>query len=111
MTWTIANAKQQFSEVVRLCAEKPQAVYNRSRPVAVLVSAEDYQAFETWQRERQSPAAIDVAGLFADARLALEELGLEGLDLPARQDRPGADFGPVEGESTAAPDGPDHATQ
>ena len=38
MTWNIASAKQQFSEVVRLTAQEPQAIYNRDKPVAVMVS-------------------------------------------------------------------------
>lgn len=106
MSWNIATAKQQFSELVRLCAEEPQPVFNRSRQVAVLVSAEDYAAFEAWRQARLAPASLDVAGLFAEARCALRELGVDQLDLPARADRPGADLEPDPEAAAAA-----HATQ
>lgn len=94
MTWTIAHAKQQFSEVVRLCAEEPQPVFNRSRPVAVVVSAQDYSAFDAWRRSSREPATLDVNQLFGEARQALRDLGCDGLDLPTRADRPGAELGP-----------------
>ncbi len=73
MSWNIAHAKQQFSELVRLCAQEPQPVYNRTRQVAVVIGADDFAAFEAWRRARQAPAA---------------------LELPARVDRPGAEFEP-----------------
>jgi prevent-host-death family protein len=108
MTWNIANAKQQFSEVVRLSAQEPQPVYKHSRPVAVVISAEEYAAFETWRRARAAPAATGVASLFGEARAALGDLGLDGLDLPARADRPGADLGP---DAPQAAKGAGHAAQ
>ena len=46
MTWNIASAKQQFSEVVRLTAEEPQAIYNRDKPVAVMISVEEFEEFK-----------------------------------------------------------------
>ncbi|MEN9419055.1 MAG: hypothetical protein RI988_2675 [Pseudomonadota bacterium] len=102
MSWNIANAKQQFSELVRLCAEEPQPVFNRSRQVAVVVSAEEFAAFEAWRKARQAPAVLGVAGLFGEARSALRELGAEGLELPARTDRPGVEFGPEAGPEAEA---------
>lgn len=55
MTWNIASAKQQFSEVVRLTAEEPQAIYNRDKPVAVLISAQEYEEFKAWQAQKNAP--------------------------------------------------------
>ena len=55
MTWNIASAKQQFSEVVRLTAEEPQAIYNRDKPVAVLISAEEFEEFKQWREGRAKP--------------------------------------------------------
>jgi prevent-host-death family protein len=109
MTWNIANAKQQFSEVVRLCAEEPQPVFNRSRPVAVVISAEDFKAFEAWRQARQTPERLDLKDLFGEAREALRDVGCDGLDLPARADRPGADLEADAG--TAAPLRAGHATE
>ena len=94
MSWNIANAKQQFSEVVRRCVEEPQPVFNRSRQVAVVISAEDYTAFAAWRGAQQAPATLGVDGLFGPARAALQDLGLDGLDLPVRANRPEVEFGP-----------------
>ena len=51
MTWSIAQAKQRLSEVVRLAAEEPQPIYNRGRLVAALIDADSYRAFEQWRRD------------------------------------------------------------
>lgn len=86
MTWSIANAKQQFSEVVRLTAEEPQAIYNRDKPVAVLISAADFEAFKQWRAERDRPSLVQ---LFDEIRAALVAEGFEdGLEIPPRRDRP-----------------------
>ena len=84
MTWNIASAKQQFSEVVRLTAEEPQAIYNRDKPVAVLVSAEDFEEFKQWKAQQAKPSLLE---LFANMRAALVEEGFDGLDLPPRTTR------------------------
>ena len=84
MTWNIASAKQQFSEVVRLTAEEPQAIYNRDKPVAVLVSAEDFEEFKQWKAQQGKPSLLE---LFANMRAALVEEGFDGLDLPPRTTR------------------------
>jgi len=51
MTWNIAQAKQQFSEVVRLTAEEPQMIYNRDRCVAAVIDAESFRAFDEWRKK------------------------------------------------------------
>lgn len=85
MTWSIANAKQQFSEVVRLTAEEPQAIYNRDKPVAVLISAADFEAFSRWRAERERPSLVQQ---FDEIRAALVAEGFEdGLEIPPRRDR------------------------
>ena len=55
MHWNIANAKQQFSEVVRLAAQAPQPIYNRDKAVAVLISAQDFEDFRQWQTQHAKP--------------------------------------------------------
>ena len=82
--WNSASAKQQFSEVVRLTAEEPQAIYNRDKPVAVLVSAEDFEEFKQWKAQQAKPSLLE---LFANMRAALVEEGFDGLDLPPRTTR------------------------
>ncbi len=85
MSWNIASAKQQFSEVVRLTAQEPQAIYNRDKPVAVLISAEEYEQFKAWQAQRQRPS---LTALYADIRAILAADGDDGIELPPRTDRP-----------------------
>ena len=85
MTWNIASAKQQFSEVVRLTAEEPQAIYNRDKPVAVLVSVEDFEEFKQLRSDRKKPSLLE---LFAEIRAALIADGAQdGIELPPRTDR------------------------
>ena len=83
--WNIASAKQQFSEVVRLTAEEPQAIYNRDKPVAVVVSAQDFEDFQRWRAERDRPS---LAQQFDEIRDLLAAEGLDGIELPPRTTRP-----------------------
>lgn len=86
VNWSIATAKQQFSEVVRLTAEEPQAIYNRSTPVAVLISAQDFADFQRWRTEHNQPT---LEAQFNEIRALLAADGMdEGLEIPPRQDRP-----------------------
>ena len=55
MSWNIAQAKQQVSEVVRLSAREPQAIYNRDKPVAVLINADEFEAFRRWRAGQHEP--------------------------------------------------------
>ena len=89
MTWNIAQAKQQFSEVVRLAAQEPQAIYNRDKPVAVLINADEFEAFRQWRAGQHEPT---LAAQFAESRLALQQAGVDALHIPARADvqRPNA---------------------
>ncbi len=85
MTWNIASAKQQFSEVVRLTAEQPQAIYNRDKPVAVLISVKDFEEFKRWQAERNRPT---LAEQFDEIRALLADQGMDGIEIPPRTTRP-----------------------
>lgn len=81
MSWNIAQAKQQFSEMVRLSAEEPQAVYNRDKAVAVLVSAAEYQQFIQWRKATSETSLTDQ---FLEARAAFAEVGLESFEIKDR---------------------------
>ena len=84
MTWNIASAKQQFSEVVRLTAEEPQAIYNRDKPVAVMISAEEFAEFKKWKTERSRPKLSE---MFAEIRQILAAEGEDGIELSPRINR------------------------
>ncbi len=86
MDWKVAEAKQRFSEVVRLAAEEPQLIYKRDRLVAAVIDGDTLQAFESW-RQRQQQASL------ADAFMNLRSLAAEEhyvLEIPGRGDRPNA---------------------
>ena len=55
-SWQLQTAKAKFSKVVELCAEEgPQTITKHGRPVAHIISHDDY---ELWQR---SGHKVDVA--------------------------------------------------
>jgi len=66
MTWNIAQAKQHFSEVVKQAAEEPQLIYNRNQPVAAVVGAEQFAAFEAWRESQAEQPMLDE--VFAELR-------------------------------------------
>lgn len=84
MDWNIATAKQQFSEVVRLTVEEPQAIYNRDKPVAVMVSAQEFEEFRKWREQQRKPTLSE---LFAEIREILAAEGDDGIELPPRTTR------------------------
>ena len=81
MDWSIAQAKQQFSEVVRLAAKEPQAIYNRTTPVAMVVTTDDYVLFKEWKaRQDGNPLSDSIARL----RDALGAAGFDGVEIAPR---------------------------
>jgi prevent-host-death family protein len=84
MSWSVANARARFSELLEAAVRgEPQVVARRGRNVAVVVSAEDFEAFEEWRRERPgqglAEAIEEVAALCAEDDYELE--------VPRRRDR------------------------
>lgn len=79
MSWNIAQAKQQFSEVVRLTAEEPQMIYNRDRCVAAVIDAESFKAFDAW---RKRSACKTLGDEFAELRQIAAEESYELPTLP-----------------------------
>ncbi|HEV8239191.1 MAG TPA: type II toxin-antitoxin system Phd/YefM family antitoxin [Thermoanaerobaculia bacterium] len=51
--WRTADAKQQFSELLRRSEEEPQLIYRRDHLVAALISAEDFAELERARDARQ----------------------------------------------------------
>lgn len=83
--WSVAAAKQRLSELLRNAAKQPQTIENRSRPVAVVVGAEEYREFEAW-RERRGTRSVGDA--FAELRSLAAGSRYE-LRLPRRRNRNG----------------------
>jgi len=79
MTWSAAQAKNQFSEVLRRAAEQgPQTISVRGRETAVVLSKEDFEQLSHPDRPRSF-------------KEALMQLNLEGVDL-TRDPRPTPDI-------------------
>lgn len=86
MTWNIAQAKQQFSELVRLSAQEPQAIYKHDTPVATMVNAKEFAAFTAWRNAQQTPTLL---AQFAQVREALAQAGESGFaETDRTQQRP-----------------------
>ena len=86
MKWTIAQARQRLSALLKAADEQPQLICRRNQPVAVVVNVSTFEAFAEW-REKQSTGTI--ADAFAELRALCQEQGYE-LTLPQRTDRPNA---------------------
>ena len=53
MEWTIAQARQNFSQLVKDAHQEPQVITNRNRPVAAVLDAETYLKFKEWRQQRR----------------------------------------------------------
>lgn len=107
MQWSIAQAKQQFSEVVRLAAEEPQAIYNRNTPVAMLVGTDEFEKFRQWKALEAANPLVDS---LAHLRAGLVAAGLDGIEIEPRstQGRPNSfeqmldeEYGPAPAPASA----------
>lgn len=86
MHWKIAEAKQELSRLVRAAASEPQWIQNRDVVVAVVIGADQAEAFLDWQKGRDAEtlaAALTEVGEIA----ATDDYVLE---IPARADRANA---------------------
>ena len=84
MNWKIAEAKQNFSELVRAAEDEPQWIYNRDKLVAAMVPAGTLQEFLSWRRRKEEQT---LGGAFAELRRICQEEDYS-LEIPPRQERP-----------------------
>jgi len=54
MRWSVSDAKQRFSTVVKSAAIEPQLIFNRDRLVAAVVDGETLEEFEEWRRRKSA---------------------------------------------------------
>ena len=95
--WSLASAKQQFSEVVRLAEREPQPIMRHNKEVAVLVSARDFAEFRAWRDQQIVVDDGKTAGQkFLDGMAEIRQMlmdadpNYDGIELPPRTDRPNA---------------------
>lgn len=78
MSWTLANAKDHFSEVVRRSIDQgPQEITVRGEPTALVVSVEDWRRLQDPNRPRN-------LNEFLKSMPPLEDLDLTRNPLPSR---------------------------
>lgn len=102
MNWNVAQAKQHLSEVIRAAAHEPQLIYKHKQPVVAVIAAEDLAGYRAWKEQNAKPQTLFDA--FAELRKIMEEEGLDGLEIPLRQDRPNAFVEMMEEEGFASDD-------
>ena len=85
MRWSVSEAKQQFSTVVKSAANEPQLIFNRDRLVAAVVDGATLEEFEEWRRSRRASLGERMAEL---RRIAEEDDYV--LTLDERRDRANA---------------------
>lgn len=76
--------------------------YNRDKLVAVLINADEFEAFRQWRAGQHEPT---LAAQFAESRLALQQAGADALQIPARAgvQRPNAFVQMLESEHLPQP--------
>ena len=84
MKWSVAEAKQRLSELLRTAAKEPQTILSRSRPVAVVVDAETFEEFKVWQQGREARTLADAFDELRSLAAADDYV----LTLPRRRNRP-----------------------
>ncbi len=85
MDWNIAYAKSQFSELVEQAKSEPQIVCNRQKPVAVVLS------FQEYKRLQNLDVLVHTApkwSKFTDYSIRfLDDKKNSAIELPSRKDR------------------------
>jgi prevent-host-death family protein len=85
MNWSVAEAKQQLSEVLRRANARPQTITKRSRDIAVVIDIQEFREFERWKRSGRRKTVADA---FAELRLVAATPG-PALKAPRRGNRRG----------------------
>ena len=92
MNWSVAEAKEQLSEVLRRAATRPQTITKRARDIAVVVDAGEFREFQQW---KNAGGKKTVAQAFEDLRRISGTRG-PALKAPARRNRRTPFLPPVE---------------
>jgi len=76
--WQLQEAKATFSEVIRMSETEPQVVTMRGRPVAVVVSQQEYLRLG-----KPKPSFLELMqrGPLADSEIEIERYRSEALEI------------------------------
>ena len=83
MNWSVAQAKEQLSEVLRRAATRPQTITKRARDIAVVIDVQEFREFQQW---KSAGSKKTVAEAFEDLRRIGGTRGT-ALKAPARRNR------------------------
>ena len=83
MKWNVAEARQNFTQLLREAEQEPQSIYKRDRFVAAVLDAETFASFQAWQKAQRA----SVAAALEDLAVICEEEDYR-LELPERKNRP-----------------------
>lgn len=86
MQWSIAEAKQKFSAVLRAVTTEPQQILDHGQVVAAVVDAPTFKAFQAWRRQQETTS---LAEAFTELRQICAEEHYS-LAIPIRRDRDNA---------------------
>ncbi len=81
--WSVAEAKQQLSALLRDSIREPQRIYSRSRLVAVVVDPHSFEKFSAWRKQHE---AGNIAEALSELRSICAEDGYR-LRVPRRRNR------------------------
>jgi prevent-host-death family protein len=85
MDWNATEAKAKLSEVLEEAQKKPQRIRNRGKAVAVVVSAQEYEALCEAADTQRNTREGSVARLLAELEsLKASEGNIPDLKLPSR---------------------------
>lgn len=88
-TWSVAEAKQRLSALLRDSVRAPQKIYNRSRLVGVVVDPLSFEKFAAWRKQYE---AGNIAEALSELRSICAEDGYR-LRVPRRRNRANAFLG------------------
>ena len=86
--WKIAEAKAKLSEMVASSIEEPQLLYNRKKPVAAVISMQEYEEFLAYKKAQKKPTMAEMLEELRKINQIEEDFG----ELPPRTNRPMPDF-------------------
>ena len=94
--WSVAEAKQRLSAVLRAAAIRPQLIFSRSRLVAAVIDLATFEAFEAWEEESGrlslGEAFVELRRICVEEGYSLEvgeRVNRDDSFVPALEDAPG----------------------
>ncbi len=85
-TWNTSDIKSHFREMIRRCADEPQMVYEKNKPIAVILNFRTFKKLSALPRRQKRPTMRQLLNELHDIRQT-EDVEM---DIPSRRDRSNA---------------------